>query len=117
MQRTLEQLREMSHEELIGRILEAQELLQEGLAVRDSLHGVLNDLLKAKADEVEYYAALSPEQLDEEGLELKKAYAAARHAVSNPYGLMLSLKEKALQQLQTGEKASGKAQGDCKVIL
>ena len=94
MQRTLEQLRAMSHEELVGRILEAQEMLQEGLAVRDSLHGVLNDLLKAKADEVEYYASLNQEKLDEEGLELKKAYAAARHAVSNPHGLMISLKEK-----------------------
>lgn len=94
MQRTREQLSAMSHDELVERVLEAQDLLKAGLAVRDSLHTVLNLLLKAKADEVEFYASASPAQLDEEGLELRKAWAEARHAVSNPHGLMLAQKEK-----------------------
>ena len=97
MQRTAEQLRAMSHEELVNRVLEAQDMLKEGLAVRDSLHGVMNALLKVKAEELEYYASAPSAQLDEEGLELKKAWAAARHAVSNPYGLMLTQREKVPQ--------------------
>ena len=84
----------MSHDELVNRVLEAQDLLKEGLAVRDSLHEVLNTLLKAKAEEVEAYAAANTNTLDTQELELKKAWAAARHAASNPYGLMLSLKQK-----------------------
>jgi hypothetical protein len=83
----------MSHGELVERVLEAQDMTREGLAVRNSLHEVLNRLLKAKADEVEYYATVAEAQLDHDGLELKRAWAAARHAVSNPYGLMVQ-KEK-----------------------
>ena len=97
MQRTKDQLLSMSHDELVTRLLEAQDMLREGLAVRDSLHTVLNQLLKAKADEVEYYASASAGSLDEEGADLKKTWAAARHAVSNPQGLMLAQKEKAAQ--------------------
>lgn len=93
MQRSREQLSAMSHEELVERVLEAQDLLKEGLAVRDSLHTVLNDLLKAKDDEVAYYASVAEAQLDHQGLELKRAWAAARHAVSNPHGLMLKQKQ------------------------
>ena len=88
MQRTKEQLLEMSHEELVDRVLEMQDILKEGLAVRGSLHTVLNDLLKAKAEEVEYYAAASEVSLDAEGADLKKAWAAARYAVSNPVGFV-----------------------------
>ena len=69
-------------------MLEAQDLLREGLAVRDSLHAVLNLLLKAKADEVEHYAGLPEARLEEGERALKRAWAAARHAVSNPHGLM-----------------------------
>ncbi len=97
MQRTKDQLLAMSHDELVTRLLEAQDMLREGLAVRDSLHAVLNQLLKAKADEVEYYASVNASSLDEEGADLKKTWAAARHAVSNPQGLMLAQKEKAAQ--------------------
>jgi ribosomal protein L18 len=96
MQRTREQLEAMTHAELVERILEMQDMLREGLAVRDSLHAVLNTLLKAKAEEVAYYASAAEAQLDHEGVELKKAWAAARHAVSNPYGLMLKQKKQAL---------------------
>ena len=95
MQRTREQLSAMSHGELVERVLEAQDLLRQGLAVRDSLHEVLNLILKAKAEEVAHYAAASSQDLTPEDLELKRAWAAARHAVSNPQGLMLSMKEKA----------------------
>jgi hypothetical protein len=87
MQRTKEQLAAMTHEELVERVLEAQDLLREGLAVRDSLHAVLNQLLKAKADEVAHYAALKEADLDEDARAVKRAYAAARHALSNPQGL------------------------------
>ncbi|MCA9837833.1 MAG: hypothetical protein KC422_13025 [Trueperaceae bacterium] len=88
MQRSKEQLSRMSHEELVDRVLEMQDILKEGLAVRDSLHTVLNNLLKAKAEEVEFYAGASEAALDAEGFALKKAWAAARHAVSNPHGLV-----------------------------
>jgi hypothetical protein len=88
MQRTRSELESMSHDELVERVLEAQDLLREGLAVRDSLHAVLNMLLKAKASEVEYYASVDDTNLDHHEQELRKAYAAARHAVSNPAGLL-----------------------------
>jgi len=52
MQRTRAELEAMSHEELVNRVLEMQDMLREGLAVRDSLHAVLNMVLNAKADEV-----------------------------------------------------------------
>jgi len=87
MQRTKEQLQEMTHDELVARVLEMQDILKEGLAVRDQLHVILNNLLLVKANEVERYAELDSEGLDEDGLELKRAWALARRAVSNPYGL------------------------------
>ncbi len=90
MQRNKDQLSRMSHDELIERVLEMQDILKEGLAVRDTLHTVLNNLLKAKAEEVEFYAGASESGLDAEGYALKKAWAAARHAVSNPHGLLKS---------------------------
>jgi hypothetical protein len=93
MQRTKEQLSRMSHEELVHRILEMQDILKEGLAVRDTLHTVLNNLLKAKSEEVEYFAAASEASLDNEGADQKKAWAAARHAVSNPQGLIMKQKQ------------------------
>lgn len=88
MQRTRAELEAMSHEDLVGRVLEMQDMLREGLAVRDSLHAVLNTVLKAKAEEVEHYASTGDGDLAPEEIELKRAWAAARHAVSNPVGLM-----------------------------
>jgi len=78
----------MSHDELVDRVLEMQDILRAGLDVRDSLHTVLNNLLKAKSEEVEFYASATEASLDAEGVETRKAWAAARHAVSNPYGLV-----------------------------
>lgn len=98
MQRTREQLAEMSHGELVERVLEAQDMLRQGLAVRDSLHEVLNNLLKIKEEEVMYYAAQDSRQLDVAELECKRAWAAARHAVSDPYGLMITMKETAVEE-------------------
>src|SRR5690606_2019383 len=86
MQRTRAELEAMSHEELVNRVLELQDMLREGLAVRDSLHAVLNTVLNAKAEEVARYADAPDATLDPEELELKRAWAAARHAVSNPLG-------------------------------
>lgn len=88
MQRTRAELEAMSHEDLVTRVLEMQDMLKEGLAVRDSLHAVLNTVLKAKAEEVEHYASTPEADLAPEEVELKRAWAAARHAVSNPVGLM-----------------------------
>ncbi len=88
MQRTRAELEGMHHDELVTRVLELQDMLKEGLAVRDALHGVLNTLLNAKADEVASYADRDDGELDHDELELKHAWAAARHAVSNPLGLM-----------------------------
>jgi hypothetical protein len=88
MQRTRSELAAMSHDELVERVLEAQDLLREGLAVRDSLHAVLNMLLKAKAAEVEHYASVDETTLEPHEQDLRKAYAAARHALSNPSGLL-----------------------------
>lgn len=90
MQRTRQELEQMSHSELVDRVLEMQDLLREGLAVRDSLHLVLNELLKAKAEEVETYASLEDEQLSADALALKEVWAKARHALSNPRGLVAS---------------------------
>lgn len=86
MQRTRQELETMTHDELVERVLEMQDLMREGLAVRDSLHRVLNLLLNAKADEVERYAGLPHESLDDGDREVKEAWARARHAVSNPLG-------------------------------
>jgi len=78
----------MSHEDLVNRVLELQDMLREGLAVRDSLHAVLNKILNAKEDEVAHFAGINEIGLDPETVELKRAWEAARHAVSNPVGLM-----------------------------
>lgn len=87
MQRTKEELQEMTHDELVARVIEMQDILKEGLAVRDQLHIVLNNLLLVKANEVARYAELDSNSLDKDGLELKRTWALARRAVSNPYGL------------------------------
>ena len=87
MQRTRAELEAMAHDDLVARVLELQDMLKEGLAVRDALHGVLNRLLNAKEDEVARFADGDPDALDEEAAELADAWAAARHAVSNPLGL------------------------------
>ncbi len=89
MQRTRAELEAMSHEDLVNRVLELQDMLREGLAVRDSLHAVLNMILKTKAEEVSHYADLGDAGLSPDELELKRAWEAARHAVSNPFGLMM----------------------------
>ncbi|MDQ3398244.1 MAG: hypothetical protein M3511_10840 [Deinococcota bacterium] len=87
MQRTKEELEGMTHADLVARVLEMQDMLCEGLVVRDALHRVLNDLLKAKAAEVGSYAGVADEELTEEELAVKRAWAKARHAVSNPPGV------------------------------
>ena len=86
MQRTRAELEAMSQEDLVNRVLECQDMLREGLAVRASLHAVLNTVLNAKSDEVARFADSSDATLDPQELELKRAWAAARHAVSNPLG-------------------------------
>ena len=86
MQRTKEDLEGMTHGELVGRVLELQDLLREGLVVRNALHRVLNDILKVKADEVGRYADLPESSLESEELALKEAWARVRHAVANPSG-------------------------------
>ena len=88
MQRSRAELEAMSHDDLVNRVLELQDMMREGLAVRDSLHAVLNTVLKAKSEEVEHYASTPEADLAPEEVELKRAWAAARHAVSNPTGLM-----------------------------
>lgn len=88
MQRSEAELREMSHDELVRRVLELQDLLREGLAVRDSLHANLNRLLKAKEDELAHYAETPDARLSPEELALKRAWAKARHATSNPLGAL-----------------------------
>lgn len=94
MQRSKEELEEMSHAELVSRVLEMQDMLREGLMVRDALHRVLNDLLKAKAAEVSHYAGLTAAGLAPEEGTVKEAWAKARHAVSNPPGLARLMLEK-----------------------
>jgi hypothetical protein len=84
MQRTRSELEAMSHAELVERVLEMQDMLREGLAVRDSLHAVLNRVLAANEEQVVYYADLDDEGLDAGEHERKKAWAAARVAVANP---------------------------------
>ncbi|HET9028495.1 MAG TPA: hypothetical protein VFN07_13280 [Trueperaceae bacterium] len=86
MQRTRAELEAMSQEDLVNRVLECQDMLREGLAVRASLHAVLNTVLNAKSDEVARFADSVDATLDPQELELKRAWAAARHAVSNPLG-------------------------------
>ena len=86
MQRTKEDLEAMNHPELVARVLELQDLLREGLEVRNALHRVLNDILKVKADEVSRYADLPETVLEPGECELKEAWARVRHAVANPSG-------------------------------
>ena len=86
MQRTKEDLEKMNQAELVARVLELQDLLREGLEVRNTLHRVLNDILKVKADEVSRYADVSETVLDPDECELKEAWARVRHAVANPSG-------------------------------
>jgi len=86
MQRTKEELERMTHDELVARVLELQDLLKEGLEVRNALHRVLNDILKVKAEEVGTYADTPEEALSPDEVALKEAWARARHAVSNPPG-------------------------------
>ncbi len=87
MQRTRAELEAMSHDDLVNRVLELQDMLLEGLAVRGSLHLVLNKILNAKEEEVARYADLPATNLAPQELDLKRAWEAARHAVSNPLGL------------------------------
>ena len=86
MQRTREDLEAMTHDELVSRVLELQDLLREGLGVRNALHRVLNDILKVKADEVGTYADAPEAALGPEEHTLKEAWARVRHAVANPSG-------------------------------
>lgn len=86
MQRTKEDLEGMTHSELVGRVLELQDLLREGLVVRNALHRVLNDILKVKADEVGRYADVTETALTPDEVALKEAWARVRHAVANPSG-------------------------------
>lgn len=86
MQRTREDLEAMSHAELVSRVLELQDLLREGLEVRNALHRVLNDILRVKADEVGTYADVPETALGPEEHALKEAWARVRHAVANPSG-------------------------------
>ena len=88
MQRTRQELQAMRPEDLVVRVLELQDMLKEGLAVRDSLHAVLNRVLNAKEDEVTVNAGRSETGLAPDEMELKRAWAAARQAVSNPTGLI-----------------------------
>ena len=100
MQRTKEELSHMEHAELVSRVLELQDMLREGLVVRDALHRVMNDLLNEKADEVEAYADADPQTLSLEERKLKEVWAKARHALSNPLGVAEALKR--------GEKVSAR---------
>ena len=95
MQRTRAELEAMGNEDLVNRVLELQDMLREGLAIRDSLHAVLNTVLNAKAEEVAHFAASTEAELLPEEVELKHAWAAARYAVSNPVGLMRKRQETA----------------------
>jgi hypothetical protein len=93
MQRTRAELEAMGHDDLVNRVLELQDMLRMGLAVRDSLHAVLNTVLNAKAEEVAHFAESDEATLLPEEVELKRAWAAARYAVSNPVGLMRKRQE------------------------
>ncbi len=86
MQRTKEDLEVMNHSELVGRVLELQDMLREGLEVRNALHRVLNDILTVKADEVGRYADVPETVLEPDEHALKEAWARVRHAVANPSG-------------------------------
>lgn len=87
MQRTRAELEAMSHEDLVNRVLELQDLLREGLAVREVLHLVLNQILNAKEEEVARFAELPADELNAAELELKRAWEAARRALADPMSL------------------------------
>ena len=76
----------MPHDHLVARVLELQDLLREGLAVRGALHAILNALLAAKEAEVGHFADADPEALKPHEQELKQAWDAARLAVAHPMG-------------------------------
>jgi hypothetical protein len=86
MQRTRAELEAMTHDDLVQRVLELQDLLREGLAVRGALHAVLNALLAAKELEVGRFAEAELASLAPEDQELKRAWDGARLAVANPLG-------------------------------
>jgi len=86
MQRTRAELEAMSHDDLVARVLELQDLLREGLAVRSALHTILNALLAAKEPEVGRFADAQVDLLSPHELELKHAWDAARLAVAHPMG-------------------------------
>ncbi len=90
MQRSREELKKMTPEELVERVLEMQDILRESLLVRDTMQKLINELLTLKSDEVAYYASLNPES--QEQLALKEAWAEARHAVANPSGFINRLR-------------------------
>ena len=85
MQRTRNELDAMTHADLVDRVLELQDMLREGLAVRESLHAILNQVLAANEEAVLHYADLGDDAPDEER-EKKRAWAAARLAVADPQG-------------------------------
>lgn len=86
MQRTRSELESMTHTDLVDRVLELQDVLREGLAVRNALHEVLNRVLTAHEDDVVYYADADESTLSEGDVDKKRAWAAARMAVANPSG-------------------------------
>lgn len=88
MQRSRAELEAMTHAELVDRVLEMQDMLREGLAVRDSLHAVLNQVLATNEEQVVFYADLDDAGATPEDHDRKKAWAAARLAVADPLGAM-----------------------------
>ena len=78
----------MTHEELVERVLEKQDLLTESLWVRKAMQELLNSLLRLKDAEVSHFAAALDEELTNDDRALKKAWADARHALANPSGLV-----------------------------
>lgn len=88
MQRSRDELEAMTHDELVDRVLEMQDMMREGLAVRDSLHAVLNQVLAANEDQVLHYADLEDDGLSPDEHERKRAWSSARLAVANPIGAM-----------------------------
>ncbi len=88
MQRTRDELDDMSRDELSERILEMQDILKESLLVREAMQKLLNRLLTVKEPEVGHYASANPAELSHEEREIREAWAKARHAVANPAGLV-----------------------------
>lgn len=88
MQRTRAELESMTQAELVDRVLEMQDMMREGLAVRDALHAVLNQVLAANEDQVSHYADLADDGLSPEEHDRKTAWAAARLSVANPIQAM-----------------------------